>query len=279
MIKMISASKKYDDETIDNLNFEIAMGESVVITSKNVARTSLLLKVLSGLYKLDSGECTINNKIVNGITNDIFYYAPSLIHRDCDTIFDLMTHYSLYYDNYDRFLVEEMLNSINIRIHTKLDSLSISMKKFVYFTAAICSNATYLFLDSILEDVDTNTIKIMKKYLHKHNNRCFVMSGLELNRFDEVVTHIGIYKTELKFHSVHLFDKYSKFAITYYDEVDLEDFKKYKLKYIKAVQRCATVIAANNSSTRNFFIDSEPIQYDKIELELNDIFYCIGDDL
>lgn len=278
MVKMISGCKTKGEIAVNDINLELSIGKSMIITGKNSEKNSLLIEMLSGLFHLDSGEYTYNDKPIQNLTDDFFYFSRHNLKVGFEKVVDLVHHYALYYDKFNFKLVSEMLNSINMKTDNKLSSLTHSEINYVYFSIGICSNASYLFLDNILEDVEKNLKNKIQYTIEKHNNnRCFVMTCRDLNDYDDIVTHIGIFKNELKIYPKTFLDDFSKFNISYYEPIDLEDFKKYNLIYIRPVDHTAIVIANNNQSTKHFFLDSNPTSFTKIKMNLEDIFYCLND--
>lgn len=277
MLKMINGRKTQDNVELKNINFEFKIGESIVITAQGKEKLSLLLKVLSGVYQLDSGSYTLNDENILSINDKFFYVNSELCHNDCETVHDLIFNYTLYYTNFNRKGIAGLLNSVNICMQDRIENLSNSYRNFIYLVIGLCSNASYIFFEDLFTDVNERTKKIMKNIIQEHsNNKCFILTSTELNDFKDVITHIGICRDNIELYSIDHFDDYSKFSISYYNEIDLEAFKKYNLRYINALHRTAIIIVENSNSTSNFFLDSEPIIYDKLEFDLSDIYHCIG---
>lgn len=277
MLKMINGSKTKNKINLNNINIEFKIGESIVITAQDAQRLSLLLKVLSGVYQLRTGSYTLNDENITSINDDFFYVHSDLRHNECITVQDLIFHYTLYYTNFNRKGIVGLLNGVDICMKDRVEELSNSYRNFIYLVIGLCSNASYIFFEDLFTNVNDKTKDIMKKIIQEHNNnKCFVFTTTELNDFKDVITHIGICHEDIKMYPIDHFDCYSKFAISYYNEINLETFKKYKLRYINALHRTAIIIVENSNSTTNFFLDSEPIIYDKLEFDLSDIYHCIG---
>ncbi len=278
MLKIVLGNKTEDSTILKDINLEFDVGQTIVITGENSTRPYLLLKVLSGLYTLDTGSYTLDGKEVLDFNEEFYYISNSMIHNECETIHDLVYHFSLYYKNFSFDNVASMLNSVDLGMYDRLKKISNGKRNAIYFIIGICTNAKFIFFEDLLMNIDKRAKKSIQNLMKKHNKtHCFVTTTADLNDYTNIATHVGIYNSYLNFYPVTIFDIYTKFSISYYNEIDLDRFKRYGLKYLKSMHRTAIIIVENSRATSNFILDTEPIVFDSIDFDLSDIYYCTGE--
>jgi ABC-type multidrug transport system fused ATPase/permease subunit len=73
---------KADKPTIDNLSIKIKPGEKIALVGANGAGKTTLVKLLTGLYKADSGKIKINNYRSDEYNINDYYKLFSVIYQD-----------------------------------------------------------------------------------------------------------------------------------------------------------------------------------------------------
>lgn len=278
MLRMINVNKKENKTILNDVNLEFKFGESTVILGPDIEKKSLLLKLLSGLYRVDSGECTIDGNVLKQVDKSFFYlpYEPGF--KEFNTIRDLVQHYLLYYPLMDTDM-RRVLNSVNLNMSDKLVDLSFSNLKLTYLILAIFSNASYLFLDNIFLNVDTEAKKYMKRILK--NNKCgkqaYIITGLNIKEYEGLVDNVLIVNHEIKNYPLSIFKGFVKYSMSFGNEIFLEDFDKYKLTYMKSLKRSAIIIMRKDFFyNSNVLTDCNPKLFDVIDFDIEDILHCTG---
>lgn len=278
MLRMINVNKKENKTILNDVNLEFKFGESTVILGPDIEKKSLLLKLLSGLYRVDSGECTIDGNVLKQVDKSFFYlpYEPGF--KEFNTIRDLVQHYLLYYPLMDTDM-RRVLNSVNLNMSDKLVNLSFSNLKLTYLILAIFSNASYLFLDNIFLNVDAEVKKYMQIIMkdNKCGKQAYIITGLDIKDYEDLVDNILIVNYEIKNYSLSIFNKFIKYSMSFSDEIYLEDFDKYKLTFMKSLKRSAIIIMRKDFIyNSNVLTDCSPKVFDVIDFDIEDIFHCIG---
>ena len=74
IIQLSNVCKSFGNKVVlDNCNFEISKGESVVLLGQSGMGKSVSIRLMLGLLKVDSGNIFVNGKDITGFTEDEFY--------------------------------------------------------------------------------------------------------------------------------------------------------------------------------------------------------------
>lgn len=280
MLKIDSGYKYYGETFLENITIELKDKESTAIIGPDADRNLLLIKLLSGMYSLDNGFHTFEGVEQKQLPNTFFCIPHVPLCKEFVTVKALIKHYILYYDLFDIKLMMKFLNKIEILLKNEVEKLSFSQIKLLYLAIAISSGAKWIFIENTFVNIEHKYVQLMKKYIKGHKNRRnFIMCGRNLDEFDGLITNVIILKDEACNYSLSLFDNFEKFSVSYKENPDQELVDKYQLVHYKSLARQAFVIVRKGyGMDYNFFLDSKPLIYDVVDFEINDLFYCIGEE-
>lgn len=170
MLKMENVSKEFPGvKALDKVNLNIYQNEVMALLGENGAGKSTLMKILSGVYKKDSGEITMEGEVLSVRSpREAAEKGIAIIHQELN----LIPHLAVY-ENI--FLGRELKNKIGkldkremiqqsgeILLKLKVDidprqavgSLSIAQQQMIEIAKALSLNARIIIMD---EPTDTLT--------------------------------------------------------------------------------------------------------------------------
>ncbi|MBU5313910.1 sugar ABC transporter ATP-binding protein [Tissierella carlieri] len=170
MLIMEMISKSFPGvKALDSVNFTVYENEVMALLGENGAGKSTLMKILSGVYKRDSGQIILEDQPVEMISpRDATDKGIAIIHQELNLI-PYLTVYENIFLGRELKLTTGVLNKremirqsdellrklkININPNVKVNTLSIAQQQMVEIAKALSLNAKIIIMD---EPTDTLT--------------------------------------------------------------------------------------------------------------------------
>jgi ribose transport system ATP-binding protein len=176
ILSMQNVSKGFPGvQALEDVNLEVSAGEVLVLVGENGAGKSSLMKILSGIYKKDSGKILLDDKEIE-ITSPLHaqQLGITIIHQEMNLMPDLTVAQNIFIGREPSklgILSEGELNrkatefltriGINIDAKTLVGTLSIAQQQMVEIAKALSYNARVLIMDeptSALTDSEVETL-------------------------------------------------------------------------------------------------------------------------
>lgn len=183
LLKMEGIDKAFPGvQALKNAKLEVLEGEVHVLIGENGAGKSTLMKVLTGVYKKDSGKILFKEQEFD-VKNpkEAAERGVSIIHQE----FNLLPHLTVAQNIYigrepkkNKFIIDEkkmikdtekVLNSLNLSINPneRVDNLSVAEQQMVEIAKALAFKSEVLLLDeptsALTESEIEDLFKIIKK--------------------------------------------------------------------------------------------------------------------
>ena len=179
--------KSYDNKKniIDSINLEIKDKEFIVLVGSSGCGKSTILRLISGLEDITSGEILIDNKVVNNEhpkDRDIAFVFQSYALYPHMSVFDNIA-FGLKMRKYDKAFIHnkviEVAKSLNLEdlLERKPKQLSGGQRQRVALGRAIVRNPKVFLMDEPLSNLDANLRVQMRseiKKLHKNLQTTFI---------------------------------------------------------------------------------------------------------
>ena len=179
--------KSYDGKKniINNINLEISDKEFVVLVGSSGCGKSTILRLISGLEDITSGEILIDEKVVNNVhpkDRDIAFVFQSYALYPHLSVYDNIA-FGLKMRKYDKKVIDEKVRSVakSLDLDGLLDrkpkQLSGGQRQRVALGRAIVREPKVFLMDEPLSNLDANLRVQMRaeiKRLHKKLNTTFV---------------------------------------------------------------------------------------------------------
>ena len=179
--------KSYDGKKniIDNINLEIKDKEFIVLVGSSGCGKSTILRLISGLEDITSGEILIDDKVVNNIhpkERDIAFVFQSYALYPHMSVYDNIA-FGLKMRKYDKKTIDakvrEVAESLNLTelLNRKPKQLSGGQRQRVALGRAIVRNPKVFLMDEPLSNLDANLRVHMRseiKRLHQKLKTTFI---------------------------------------------------------------------------------------------------------
>lgn len=157
-------------EVIHNLSFNVCKGDILGFIGPNGAGKTTTIKLILGLYKLDSGSVVINGYDINKNFTKAISNVGAIIENPDMYMYlsgyeNLMIAAKIYNIKKDRVEAVIKLVGLEKRIHDKVSKYSLGMRQRLGIAQAIIHNPKLLILDEPTNGLDPEGIKDLKKLL------------------------------------------------------------------------------------------------------------------
>lgn len=169
MIELKNTVKKFDSYTaLDGVDLKIEKGTAFGLLGSNGAGKSTILRLLSGIYKQESGEVFIDGQPVYdniAVKQKVFFINDETVQFGGFTLKKLKNYYKNYYPNFSEELFESLRKRINLPLNKKINTFSKGMKRQAIVIIALACRTDYLLLDEAFDGLDPTMRIIVKKML------------------------------------------------------------------------------------------------------------------
>jgi ABC-2 type transport system ATP-binding protein len=141
--------QKKDLEVLKDISFDVNEGETMGIIGHNGSGKSTLLRIISGIYKQDSGKIILNGKLISLINLNIGLKDRLTMKENiylCCSLFGLGRE-----EIKRKFKLIIEFSELHDFVNTKIYQFSEGMKQRLAFSIAIHCNPEILLLDEVFE--------------------------------------------------------------------------------------------------------------------------------
>lgn len=283
MIQLTDTVKKFDSFTaLDSVDLTIPKGTSFGLLGSNGAGKSTILRLLSGIYRQDSGSVTIDGESVfdnNNVKRRVFFINDETVQFGGFTLNNLKKYYKGFYPNFSEELFEELRNTVQLPDNKKIDTFSKGMKRQSVVITGLACQTDYLLLDEAFDGLDPTMRIIVKRMLVDamlDRQLTTVISSHNLKEINEVCDSVALlHKGKMIFNrdldsikgNIH------KVQAAFKNEYSEEDFRKYDILHYNRSQSIHYIIMkGSEKEIRNKLAEKNPIVLDLIPLTLEEIF-------
>ncbi|MBO7396012.1 MAG: ABC transporter ATP-binding protein [Ruminococcus sp.] len=292
MIELKNTVKKFDSYTaLNGVDLKIEKGTAFGLLGSNGAGKSTILRLLSGIYKQESGEVLIDGQPVYdniAAKQKVFFINDETVQFGSFTLKGLKNYYKTYYPNFSEELFESLRKRINLPLNKKINTFSKGMKRQAIVIIALACRTDYLLLDEAFDGLDPTMRIIVKKMLVDamlDRQLTTIISSHNLKEINEVcdtaaLLHNGkiVFSREID----SLKGEVHKIQAVFPQNADgspadftQEDFASTGLKilHFERSQSIYYIIAKGDEDTvRAAFAPKEPLLLEMIPLTLEEIF-------
>ena len=286
MIQVQNAVKRFDGfAALDGVTLSVPAGSVYGLVGPNGAGKSTLIRCLTGVYRQDEGELTIDGSPVwenqalksrAAAIPDDWYYFPQA------TIRDMCRFYRGFYPNFSMERYEKLKEIFQIDEKRQLRRLSKGMQKQAAFWLALSAMPDYLILDEPVDGLDpVMRRQVWSLVLGDVSQRgvTVLVSSHNLRELEDVCDHVGILdhgKVLLERSLAQLQDNMVKLQVVFQDGGGVPE--DLPVLHASRVGRIHTLIMRMNAGeAQNLLASYSPLLVDAVPLTLEEIFiYELG---
>jgi phospholipid/cholesterol/gamma-HCH transport system ATP-binding protein len=185
LIQLKNISKSFDEKVVlNNISFSVDAGETLAVVGFSGSGKSTILKIISGLIGVDSGEVILSeSEIGMAFQYSALFDSLSVYENVAFALKERSKFKKIYTENQIRKIVEDKLDIVGLSgIEEKFPSeLSGGMQKRVGFARAIVTNPRIILYDEPTAGLDPVSSTVIEEYIVKLKN--------DLKAASIVVTH------------------------------------------------------------------------------------------
>ena len=199
MLKMENTVKSFGGfKALDGLTMTVPRGSVYGLVGPNGAGKSTAIRHLTGIYRPDSGEITMDgekiyeNVKVKGrigyIPDDIFYFPTA-------TMEDMHRFYRGMYEHFDEELYEKLYEVFKLPRKSPIRKFSKGMQKQAAFHLTICIRPDVMILDEPVDGLDPVMRRQVWSLLMSEvaqRETTVLISSHNLRELEDICDHVGI---------------------------------------------------------------------------------------
>ena len=202
MIEVKNVSKTYTKfnnfklrkvRALNNISFNIEKGKITALLGINGMGKSTILKAISGVIQIDSGEILIDGEKLSNSTYDKLAFVPDInTHFSGITIRESLEFMEVFYKNWNKEKAKDMLQVFKMDENSVIDDLSKGNIARVKLILGFCQDAQYLLLDEPFSGIDIfkreEFLKAITKYMEE--DQAIVITTHEIDEIEGLVDDV-----------------------------------------------------------------------------------------
>ena len=200
MLEVRNVTKTFDGfKALNGLNMTVEKGSVYGLVGPNGAGKSTIIRHITGVYRPDSGEITMDGapiyenpalkKRIASIPDDFYYFMSA-------TTKDMMKFYKGIYPNFDTVRYNNLRAAFEeVDENRPIRRLSKGMQKQAAFWLALCCNPDLLVLDEPVDGLDPVKRRQVWSLLMndvEQRGTTVLVSSHNLRELEDVCDHVGI---------------------------------------------------------------------------------------
>ena len=183
MIQCEHVKKEYGRKTaLADFSAEFETGKIIVLLGPNGSGKTTLIKILAGLLTTEEGVVRIDKKPIGVDTKRIVSYLPERPYlSSAFRVKDIIRTFEEFYEDFDKSVAEQMLQSLHIDTKSRIASLSKGNREKVQLVMVMSRRAKVYLLDEPMGGVDPAARDfILKTILNNYNEEACVLISTHL---------------------------------------------------------------------------------------------------
>lgn len=283
MIRIEGVSKRFDDfVALDNITCNIEDGCIYGMVGSNGAGKSTFLRVLTGIYKADSGVAYIDDEPVYEnikAKNKVVFVADELFFLPGATMNKMADLYSSIYDRFDYDRFKYLTGVFGLDPKKNIMSFSKGMKRQASIILALSTRTKYMFFDETFDGLDPVMRNLVKKLICNdviEQNSTVILTSHSLRELEDICDQLALlHKGGLVLDSDVLELKTTQFKVqvAFKEEFNEDKFADFKItRYRQEGSVANMIISGDREEAVAKFKMMNPLVLDILPLTLEEVF-------
>ena len=283
MIELKDITLDFDgNKVLDGVTMTIPDGRAFGLLGSNGAGKSTILRLLSGIYKIQGGTLKIDGEDVYDnvkIKEQICFINDETIQFTDYTLTGLKNYYKRFYRTFSEEKFEKLHSVLNLPMNKRLSTFSKGMKRQAVVICAIACCTKYLFLDEAFDGLDPTMRIIVKNMMIDamlDNGATVILSSHNLKEIQEfcdtaALLHNGkiVFCRELD----SIMGNIRKIQTSFSAPASAENFPEIEILHIENNGSITNIIAKGSEEEIRASVEKcNPKFVDIIPLTLDEIF-------
>ena len=283
MITALNIVKQFGDKVVlDRLNCSIPEGCVYGLVGSNGSGKSTLLRLISGIYRPESGSVTIDGKPVYDnpdVKKRIAFVPDELFFLPHANLKRMAQLYASVYENFSHERFVTLLADFALDPNANIATFSKGMKRQAATILALsCSTDIYLF-DETFDGLDPVMRNLVKNLLYREvleNKATVVITSHSLRELEDTCDQLALlHKGGIIFSSDvdHLKTSLFKIQVAFSDDYGRDRFKGIEiLSYAKHGSVASLIVRGDREETEAKIRAMEPVLFEVLPLSLEEVF-------
>ncbi len=199
MLKMENVTKSFGRFTaLSDLSMFVPKGSVYGLVGPNGAGKSTAIRLLTGVYRPDSGNITMEEQPVfenSAVKARIGYIPDDIFFFPSATLEEMRKYYKGFYPKFDDALFERLYDVFQLPKNSQIRRFSKGMQKQAAFHLSICTRPDVLILDEPVDGLDP----VMRRQVWSlivsdvaQRETTVLISSHNLRELEDICDHVGI---------------------------------------------------------------------------------------
>lgn len=283
MIEIKEVTKSFNDfKALSNITCTIADGSIYGMVGSNGAGKSTFMRVLTGVYKPDSGNVFVDSEILYdnpNVKEHMVYVSDELFFLAGANMEKMAKFYAAMYDNFSYEKFFELTESFKLNSKKNIATFSKGMKRQAAIILALSTNAKYMFFDETFDGLDPVMRNFVKNLIYQEvckNNASAIITSHSLRELEDICDHLALFHQGglvLDSDIINLKTMQMKVQIAFTDSFDKSRFERLDItRYRQQGSVANMIISGNHEETIAYLKSLEPKILDVLPLSLEEVF-------
>ena len=283
MIQITNVVKQFDRKVVlDRLNCTIPEGCVYGLVGSNGSGKSTLLRLISGIYRPESGSITIDGQPVfdNPDVKKRIVFVPDelffLPHADLRRMEQL---YASVFEGFSHERFNTLLKDFSLNPKANINTFSKGMRRQAATILALSCRADYILFDETFDGLDPVMRNLVKNLLYREvieRKATVVITSHSLRELEDTCDQLALlHKGGIIFESDvdHLKTSLFKVQVAFEGEYDQTRFEGVNvLNFTKRGSVASMIVRGDRKETEETITAMHPVLFEILPLSLEEVF-------